>query len=99
LRGVRRSLVESILLGSFRPDRQGRLLLDDALPDVCPLEDVDEGTHRAWRQLVTAQVAYRDSGAVNPWAFAALIRRFHRAVENAQPEDSFLLRWSLAFGP
>jgi hypothetical protein len=98
VRGVRRTLVESILLGSFRPDRQGHLLLEETLPVECPLEGASDGEQAAWRNLVTAQLAYRDSGAVNPWQFASLVRLFHHACSEPK-RDVFLLKWSLSWGP
>jgi hypothetical protein len=101
-RGRKRPLVEAILVGTFRPDRQGRLLLEEQLPEECPLEDVSEGARQAWRNLVTAQAAYRDSGAVNPWQFASLVRFFHSAArETAKTEEfeRFRLTWALNFGP
>jgi len=76
------------------------VLLDEPLPAVCPLEDANENTQRAWRNMVTAQIAARDSGVVNPWSFSSLIRAFHQTLEYAEDdEDEFLLRWSLFFGP
>jgi hypothetical protein len=69
------------------------------LPAECPLEHKTDREQVAWRELVTAHTAYRDSGAVNPWAFARLVRQFHRVCSEQERDDLFLLKWSLAFGP
>src|SRR6478735_10426096 len=102
MRGVRKSLVASIMDGSFRPDRQGRLLLEELLPEGCPLEEVSPEVARAWRNLVTAQQAFMDSGAPNPWQFATLVRQFHGALRQGTTVDSmerFRAESALRVGP
>jgi len=101
-RGRKQPLVEAILVGSFRPDRQGRLLLEETLPEECPLENGSPAGARAWRDLVTAQRGYQDTGAVNPWAFAALVRAFHaaqRTSTTADSHDRWLALSALWIGP
>jgi hypothetical protein len=84
MRGKRTSLVESVLDGSFRPDRHGRRLLEETLPEECPLENVSLEGARAWRDLVTGQRGYQDAGAVNPWAFARLVRALHGTLRHGE---------------
>src|SRR5436190_14633973 len=102
MRGKRTTLVESILVGSFRPDRHGSRLLSEPLPEECPLEDVSPGGVRTWRDLVTAQRAYMDARLPNPWAFARLVRLFHAEGRQDTTVDSmerFRVDSALRIGP
>jgi hypothetical protein len=78
--GTRRTLLESVLDGSFRPDRQGRLVITERLPAELPIEGSSEAACSAWDQLLEEQEQARELGSVNPWRFSVAVRRLHSAL-------------------
>jgi len=99
-KGRKQRLLEAVLTASFRPDRQGRLLLDEALPASLPITGNDEA-HAAWAALVKAQERYTELGAPDPWGFSGLVRKLHTELASGEvtSEERFRLLCSLSFGP
>lgn len=68
----RKSLLERVREGTFRPDRYAGLLDDEPLPET-PLPGWDG---KEWRKLLRLQAAYRDGDDEERPAAAALFARF-----------------------
>ena len=99
-KGRKQRLLEAVLTASFRPDRQGRLLLDEPLPEELPVAGSADA-RAAWGRLVEAQGRYRKLGAPDPWGFAELVRKLHRELSAGEisPMQRFQLLSALSFGP
>jgi hypothetical protein len=101
VKGRKQALVEAILTGAFRPDRQGGLLLGEPLPAELPVDGCEDA-RAAWRALVEAQARGRESGAPDPWSFAGLVRSLHAAFGDAatlSELERFQAMLALTFGP
>jgi hypothetical protein len=101
MKGRKQALVEAILTGAFRPDRQGGLLLGEPLPAELPVEGCEDA-RAAWRTLVEAQARGRESGAPDPWGFAGLVRELHGAFGVAatlSEVERFQVGFALLAGP
>ncbi len=99
-RSRRQSLVGAVLAASFRPDRQGRLLLSERLPERLPVPG-NERAREAWAGIVQAQARCRENGVVDAYGFAGLVRTLHRelAAGEVTSEVRFRVLTALAFGP
>jgi hypothetical protein len=94
-------LARLILEGRFRPERHGRLLLEDELPSEPPVE-VNAPARGAWQALVELQASCRERHVSEPRAFAAAVRDFHR--QRSRPSapgdlDAAAIQWQLLYGP
>jgi hypothetical protein len=92
--------VEAVLTASFRPDRQGPLLLGELLPVELPVEG-GESARDAWERLVDAQARGQESGVPDPWGFAALVRKLHAALtdDSLCPAKRRHVLFYLSYGP
>ena len=99
-RSRKQSLLAAVLAQSFRPDRQGRLLLSERLPERLPVPG-NERAREAWAGIVQAQARYRENGAADTYGFSRLVRALHRelAASEIPSLERFVILDCLAFGP
>ncbi len=75
------ALLESVVYAHFRPDRNGRWLVEgEPLPAECPIEDASDEARSVWAQLVAEQERARRVGVTNAWRFSSLVRRLHAVL-------------------